>query len=105
MTPGATGTATLHGLPTPIDATIVDHVATFTLPAGLPVGGYQLHAGYGGDSQYGSSESAVQQLTVGQGSGQGIGVGADQGVRLGRRGDRHGRRSRGLHADGQRQGL
>ena len=64
VTDGATGTVRLHGLPAPIDATIVDHVATFTLPTALPVGSYQVRAEYLGDSQYGSSESAVQALTV-----------------------------------------
>jgi hypothetical protein len=67
VTNGATGTVRLHGLPATIDATIVDHVATFTLPADLPVDGYQVHAEYLGDTQYGSSESATEALTVTKG--------------------------------------
>lgn len=64
VTNGATGTVRLLGLPEAIDATISSGTASFTLPAGLPVGAYQVHAQYLGDSQFGSSESAPRSLSV-----------------------------------------
>ncbi|WP_028644210.1 Ig-like domain-containing protein [Nocardioides sp. URHA0020] len=66
VTDGATGTVRLHGLPATIDATVVDHVATFTLPSDLAVGSYQVHAEYLGDDDFGSSESSAHALSVGK---------------------------------------
>lgn len=66
VTDGATGTARLLGLPTPVDGTINANQATFALPASLPVGSYQVRVQYLGDAQHVGSESAVHTLTVGK---------------------------------------
>ncbi len=65
VTDGATGSVTLSGLPgAPLQATIVDDVATFQVPAGTPAGAYSLTAQYAGDDTFGSSQSEARSFTV-----------------------------------------
>jgi hypothetical protein len=65
VTPGATGTVSLEGLPgSAITSTIVDGKATLTVPANVTAGAYTVKAAYSGDGAYASSVSAPIALTV-----------------------------------------
>lgn len=65
VTPGATGSVSLEGLPgDAITAPVVDGVATLTVPATLAAGAYTVRAVYGGDGVFSSSTSAATALTV-----------------------------------------
>ncbi|HPU12831.1 MAG TPA: Ig-like domain-containing protein [Aeromicrobium sp.] len=62
---GATGNVTLSGLPdgnlvSPVD----DGVATFTVPANLPIGSYELSVSYEGDDNYARSEHTANLRVV-----------------------------------------
>jgi len=65
VTAGATGTASLLGLPgDAITSTIVDGTAALTVPATVPAGTYTVTAAYAGDGVYASSVSEPVTLTV-----------------------------------------
>ncbi|MEO9322845.1 Ig-like domain repeat protein [Nocardioides sp. C4-1] len=65
VTPGATGTVRLVGLPGgDVDGTIVDGTATFAVPAATPAGRYTVTASYGGDATNASSTSAPLDVVV-----------------------------------------
>lgn len=67
VTAGATGDVTLTGLPGgAVTGALQDGTATFTIPATVPAGSYQLTASYAGDGTYASSSSAPVALTVGK---------------------------------------
>ncbi|WP_193613098.1 Ig-like domain repeat protein [Nocardioides lijunqiniae] len=67
VTSGATGTATLTGLPGgAVVAPVQSGTATFAVPATVPAGTYSLSATYAGDETYASSTSAAKDLVVGK---------------------------------------
>jgi hypothetical protein len=67
VTTGATGDVSLAGLPGgAVTGALQDGTATFTVPATVPAGSYELTASYVGDGTYASSSSSPVTLTVGK---------------------------------------
>ncbi|GAA2518414.1 Ig-like domain-containing protein [Rarobacter incanus] len=65
VTAGATGTATITGLPgQPLTATISEGAVAFPLASGIAAGSYPVKVTYSGDSEYASAQSETKTLVI-----------------------------------------